>query len=143
MDEAVPDYAYFMPITVVAADIDEIDHVNNEVYLSWMIRSALKNCDAVGYGASRFREIGGVFVVRRHEIDYLRPAKLNERLKMVTWSEPMGGAKATRNYILFRDEDQRVVLRAKTFFAFVNLGTGRPIPIPPEISSAFMSFRNP
>lgn len=136
MDE-IPASAFRMAIDVVPDDIDGMNHVNNVVYLKWMIRAGLAHSDAVGYPISKFREMGGMFVVRRHEIDYLKSALLNDRLTMVTWSQPMSGVKATRDYILTRDSDGAKILTAKTFWVYINIKTGRPISIPATVSEAF------
>ncbi len=63
-------------LEIIAApdEIDELNHVSNIVYLEWVLRVAQAHSDAVGYTWAAYQELGAVFVVSRHEIDYRRPA---------------------------------------------------------------------
>lgn len=132
-----PKNHYRMPIEVTMADIDGLQHVNNVVYLKWMIQAAVAHSESLGFDFEGFKKHGGVFVVRRHEIDYLRPAFLGEKLLMITWSEPMESSRALRIYHLIREADEKKILEAKTFWAFVNPDTGRPTPIPDALRTAY------
>jgi acyl-CoA thioester hydrolase len=134
---ALPKNHFVFPIEVTNSDIDELNHVNNIVYLKWMIQAAIGHSQALGLGFGEFKKFGGVFVVRRHEIDYLRSAVLGDQLNMYTWSEPMESSRALRVYHLVREKDQKKMLEAKTFWAFINPETGRPISIPEELRAIY------
>ena len=125
--DALPKNHFRMPIEVTKDDIDGLNHVNNIVYLKWMIQAAIGHSDALGCTFEEFKRYGGVFVVRRHEIDYLRSAVLGDQLTMYTWSEPMENSRALRVYHLVRESDQKKMLEGKTYWAFINLENGRPI----------------
>lgn len=137
MKAALPKNHFKKAITVAKDDIDGLNHVNNVVYLKWMIDVAIGHCEALGFTFERFRELGGLFVVRRHEIDYIKSALFGDELTMYTWSEPMEGTRALRVYRLIRESDQKVILEGKTFWAFINPKTGKPTPIPAVITDAF------
>lgn len=137
MKAALPKNHFKKAIRVSENDIDELNHVNNVIYLKWMMDVAIGHCEALGFTFDRFRENGGVFVVRRHEIDYIKSALLGDELTMYTWSEPMEATRALRIYRLVRESDQKVVLEGKTFWAFINPNTGRPTAIPQNITEAF------
>ena len=62
-----------LTITAAADDIDELGHVSNLVYLRWVLDAALAHSAAAGWDHAAYRRLGAVFVVRRHEIDYLAP----------------------------------------------------------------------
>ncbi len=126
-----------MPIKVSQNDIDEFKHVNNEVYITWLMQGATKHSDSLGYSLQKFISDGAGFVVRRHEIDYLAPVLLAEELLLETWVSAMEGVKTTREYCIIRTHDQKKVLSAKTFWVYVNLKTGRPTPIPGELIRVF------
>ena len=58
---------YVMAFTADAADIDELGHVNNAVWVRWMERIAVAQWEADAAPEHRDRYI---WVVTRHEIDY-------------------------------------------------------------------------
>lgn len=126
-----------MNIEVQECDLDMNNHVNNEIYLKWMIQVAAAHSQQVGYSFQRYREIQGVFVVRRHEIDYIASARLGEELIIHTYSEPMSSCRALRRYLLVRKSDQKRILEAVTHWTFIDTRTGRPTAIPEEVREAF------
>ena len=122
-------------LTVAAGDIDVLGHVGNQVYLGWLLDAAESHSSAVGLTWARYQELGGVFVVRRHELDYLAPAFEGEQLRVLTWISASARATSTRAYEIWRGD--RCLMRAQTTWAFVSLSTGRPTRIPPEVFAAF------
>jgi DNA adenine methylase len=116
-------------------DIDELGHASNVAYLEWVQGVARAHSEAVGYAHARFRELGGVFVVIRHEIDYLRPAFAGDALELTTWVETFGAASSERCTEIARGDT--VLARVVTTWAFVDVGEGRPLRIPPAIKEAF------
>src|SRR3954471_5836408 len=74
-------------------EMDALGHVNNAVYLHYLEQAAIEHISAVGYPAERLRALGGVFIARRHEIEYLRPASAGDLLQVVTWPEALQGAR--------------------------------------------------
>lgn len=123
------------PLRVEPEAIDELGHASNVAYVGWIQDVARAHSEAVGYDHARYREIGGVFVVLRHEIDYLRPALLDDRLELTTWVERFGAAASTRRTEITRGDEP--LARAVTTWAYVDVATGRPRRIPPAIKAAF------
>ncbi|WP_244500802.1 acyl-CoA thioesterase [Methyloceanibacter marginalis] len=64
-----------------------------------------------------------VFVVRRIEIDYLRPARLDDVLEVVTRCEEIGGASLTLLQEVRRGET--LIVRAKVVVVLVS-SSGKP-----------------
>src|SRR5438874_9894812 len=62
---------YVMRLRVRHYETDALGHVNNAVYLNYLEQAAIEHAAAMGFGQARLAELGGFFVVRRHEIDYL------------------------------------------------------------------------
>ena len=150
--------------TVVTVRFDELDplrHVNNAVYLAWLEQAAIDHAERAGWSEERQREIGGVFIARRHEIDYLLPATQHDVLLVTTWVDSLTGARAVRSFEIARitpecaatipfggrliaDSDftpatrADAVLRARTEWAFVDVVTGRPRRIPPACIADFV-----
>lgn len=122
-------------------DIDSLGHVNNEVYLRWLIEAAVAHSNYVGYPLSKFLEMQSSFVVRRHELEYLLPTFKKDRIRIETWTEPMDGSRASRNYEIYNEENNKLILKGQTLWVFVSLQNGRPIKIPNEIITAFAEFK--
>lgn len=121
----------------VVGDIDELEHVSNQVYLRWILQAALSHSDALGWGTAEYRRLGGVWVVRRHEIDYARATLLGEALEVSTWVDSWKRASCVRKTELARVADAQVVCRAATTWAFVSFAQGRPTKIPEALRAAF------
>jgi acyl-CoA thioester hydrolase len=121
--------------TVSEQHIDVLGHVGNLVFLGWLLAAAEAHSAAVGLTWERYRELGGVFVVRRHEVDYLGSAYLNDSLVVRTWIAHTARATSVRNYEVLRDA--QCLVRATTTWAFVSLATGRPCRIVEPVRAAF------
>ena len=112
--------------------------MNNVAYVRWVQEVAVAHSAAVGFDYAAYRAIGGVFVLRRHEIDYLRSLKLGEAVEAVTWIEGVKGAQCDR-VIEFRSIDSggAVVARSRTLWVFMSFERQRPVRIPHDIRVAF------
>ena len=76
------------PITILPIDIDEQNHVNNISYLKWVQEVAIAHWTSV---ATKEMNEQYMWVVSRHEIDYLKQAFINTKLLAKTWVvEPDG-----------------------------------------------------
>jgi acyl-CoA thioester hydrolase len=135
-----------MEVRAEAADIDDLDHVSNLVYVRWVQQVAEAHSTAVGYDFEAYRRLGAVFVVRRHEIDYLRSAVLNDRVGLRTWVDSWKAASSVRMTSIVRlggpgdapGENETELARARTTWALVSMDSGRPVRIPPEVSDRFV-----
>jgi acyl-CoA thioester hydrolase len=124
-----------MPITAAAADIDELGHVGNLVYVRWILDVATAHSIAGGWDPDRYRELGAVFVVRRHEVDYVAQVREGDVLVGETWVESWRAASCIRRTELRRGE--QIVARGATTWAFISLTSGRPLRIPDELRARF------
>ena len=126
---------FTLPITAGAADIDELGHVSNLVYLRWVLDVAMAHSHSLGYGHAEYRELGAVFVVRRHEIDYLGQVTAGQVLEAQTWVDTWKLASCIRKTELVREG--QVVARAATTWAMISFASGRPTKIPDELRAKF------
>ena len=131
--------AFTLPIDVGEDDIDMLGHASNIAYLRWVQDVAVAHSAAVGLDMEGYSQLGAVFVVRRHEIDYLRPVVRGERLELRTWIDSAAAAKCKRATDIVRigTDPEVVVARAMTTWGFVELTTGRPTRIPDSVRVAF------
>ena len=130
---------YIYTFTVKENDIDFNSHVNNVVYLSWMIEAATKHGSAVGSGYHKCLEFGGTWVAKSHTIEYKKPAFKNDELQMKTWIQDIGKILSTRCYELTRTSDAAVILEGKTEWVFVDSKKMRPMRIPEGVIAGFLN----
>jgi acyl-CoA thioester hydrolase len=126
---------FSIPITATAADIDELGHVSNLVYLRWVLDVAMAHSRSLGWDHPEYRALGAVFVVRRHEIDYVAQVTAGQTLIGETWIDDWRLASCIRKTELSRDG--KVVARAATTWALISFASGRPQRIPDELRTAF------
>jgi acyl-CoA thioester hydrolase len=143
-------------------EADRLGHVNNAAYLNYLEQAAIDHATALGLGWEEMERFGGVFVARRHEIDFLRPAFAGDLLRIVTWLSNPRGAAIERIYLVVREADpdrtfpargrmfaggedvpeDSLVARAKTNWVFAALD-GRPRRIPRELAALFPAESTP
>ncbi|HEY5825988.1 MAG TPA: acyl-CoA thioesterase [Cyclobacteriaceae bacterium] len=125
---------YYHHLLVKSTDIDEMNHVNNVVYVQWVQEAA-----AAHWNAQAPIEVKTKFnwVVMRHEIDYRSPALLNDELTAKTWVDNYDGAKSTRIVQIIRKKDEKLLAEARTTWCLLNASTNRPIRAGDEIKTVF------
>jgi acyl-CoA thioester hydrolase len=131
---------YYYQVKVKETDIDELNHVNNEVYLKWLIEAAATHAQSLGYGLEQFLASGAAFVVRRHELEYLRPAFLGEELIVETWLSTFDQTKSVRETRIKRKKDDQLLLVGKTLWVYIDLKMSRPKEIPATMAESFKQF---
>jgi acyl-CoA thioester hydrolase len=124
-------YIFHLPIKVVPEDIDELNHVNNIVYLRYVQDAA------IGHWKTVPQEIASqiIWVARRHEIDYLKPAFLGEELVVKTWVDNFVGVKSIRHCEVMRGKE--VLARSLTHWIALDAQTFRPKRITEEVVQQF------
>ena len=126
--------SYEIPIRVEPSDIDELDHVNNISYLRWVQEAAIAHWRAA---ADPVDQETLIWVVVRHEIDYKQPAFLKDALLARTWVGAASRRSFQRHTEILRAEDRRLLVRALTFWCPIDVRTGRPTDVRPEVRTRF------
>ena len=125
------------PHVVQADEVDELGRANNEAYLRWMNNAAVAHSTALGWPMEKYFQLGEGWVVRRHEIEYLRPALPGAQLVIRTWVQSFARASSWRCYAVLACPDNALVARGRTLWAWIDFPTGRLRRIPTEVSAAF------
>lgn len=120
-------------------DCDALGHVSNLVYLRWLLEAAEAHSAAVGWPLQRYLEEGRVWVVRSHEITYLRPAQPGDAIELRTWVEGFKAASSPRCTEILRASDGTVLARGRTIWALMDTRSGRPCRIPEQMRADFAS----
>ena len=123
-------------VTAQPEDIDELGHVNNAVWVRWIQDIATAHWYAVAPPAHRDAYI---WVVIRHEIDYLRSVGPSETVTGRTWiPDAPRGARFDR-HMEFTGDDGKPRVKAKTTWAIIDKTSGRPIRVPAEVAEPFLA----
>ncbi|HEX8125100.1 MAG TPA: thioesterase family protein [Allosphingosinicella sp.] len=126
---------YEKSITAGPADADALGHVNNAVWVRWIQDMATEHWRSA---ADPAHVDSYVWVVVRHEIDYLRAVLPGETVTGRTWvGEAPRGARFDR-HVEFTGSDGRPRVRARTTWAILDKSTGRPIRVPAAVAERFL-----
>ena len=123
-----------VPITVREADIDELGHVNNVVYLRWVQEAATAHWRVLASEDERARLL---WVVIRHEIDYKRPAMLGDAVVARTWVGEADGLAFERHTEIVWSADRKLLARARTLWCPIDAKTMRPVEPGEEVRARF------
>lgn len=118
-------------------EADALGHANNEAYLRWMNRAATAHSAALGWPVEAYLQLGQGWVVRRHEIDYVRPALPGDRIVIRTWIQSVEKAVSWRGYEVVTPADGVLRARGRTLWVWINYRTGRPTRLPGHVRTAF------
>ena len=121
--------------TATPADIDELGHVNNAVWVRWIQDMATSHWQAV---AAPEHIAAYYWVVTRHEIDYRGNVGPGESVTGRTWieAEPKGAQFDRR--VDFVGAVGKVIVRANTTWAMIDKVSGRLMRVRAEIAAPFM-----
>ncbi len=120
-------------------DIDELNHVNNVVYVQWIQDAAVQHWNSVAPEAIREKY---VWVIVRHEIDYKHPAKLGDEMLIQTQVLSAGNISSDREVKIFRKHDMRLLVQSKTTWCMIHADTQRPVRITPDVKQLFLTEEN-
>lgn len=121
-------------IQVLPEDIDDLGHVNNVVYVRWAQEVASRHWSRyAGDLAEQY-----LWVVLRHELDYRRPAFLNDTLIGETWISSFHGVKSVRRVNIVRGDD--ILCEVNTTWCLLDRITRRPTRIPQALAVLFSAW---
>ena len=118
--------------SVKSKDIDGLNHVNNVVYLQWVQEVAYLHWNVLA--SSKIKD-NYVWMVLRHEIDYLNQAYLNDIISVYTWIDETKGVKSIRIVHIYCGE--KLLTTSKTTFCLLDKATLRPKRIGEDILILF------
>jgi acyl-CoA thioester hydrolase len=131
---ANPIYAYEF---IVPRDaLDENGHVNNVRFVQWMQEAAVRHYESIG-GIPLTQAVGATWVVRSHNIEYLRPAFAGDRIQVRTWVVNVHRVRSLRRYRFIRLADGKLLVKGETDWVFVDAKTGAPMALPQQIIDIF------
>lgn len=126
--------AFELLIAVTPADIDQLGHVNNVVYLRWVQEIAIAHWKAAATIEQQERLL---WVVLRHEIDYKSPAVLGDTLSVKTWVGTASALKFERHTEFSRTSDGRAIAQARTIWCPIDVKSRRPVAVDGAVRARF------
>jgi acyl-CoA thioester hydrolase len=132
LDGAIRDGRHHMQIRVYYEDTDFSGIVYHANYMRFMERGRTNHLRLMGAEQhALFVEVqaetaGFVFVVRSMQIDFLKPARMDDVLDVVTWPVAVKGASITLAQEVRRDGE--LLVKAQVRVAFIGEGRAQPIP---------------
>jgi len=128
-----PANAFSHRFVVPATDIDDLGHASNVSWVRWVQDAATEHSRSIGLGLDEYRALGVLWVVRRHDIEYLGAAFEAQELVAETWVASMKGATSLRRTRFTRATDGAELCHAATTWVLVSLPQGRPTRVPREL----------
>jgi acyl-CoA thioester hydrolase len=126
-------------------DCDAMGHVNNAVYLTYLEEARFHHWRASGIAKRALNsapasdagvpdDVAGV-IVARVEIDYRRPAKYGDLLRIDIGVAAIGRTSFTYEYEIL-DASNAVIATARTVIVRFDYAAGKPVPISEELKAA-------
>jgi acyl-CoA thioester hydrolase len=132
-----PPGVFSMRRRVTWVDLDMSRQVGDATLLEFTETCGYGVVTAHGWPPARMAAQGFAIILRRHQIENLAPAALDDELEIATWASDVKRVSATRHYAIRRATDGELLTRADTLGVWVDLASGRPIRIPPDFLADF------
>jgi acyl-CoA thioester hydrolase len=132
LDGEIRDGHHHMQIRVYYEDTDFSGIVYHASYLRFMERGRTNHLRLMGaeqhtlFEQAHDETPGFAFVVRSMQIDFLKPARMDDVLDIVTWPVAVKGASITLAQEVRRDD--HLLVKAEVRVAFISEGRAQPIP---------------
>ena len=131
---------FSFPVRVYYEDTDAAGVVYYANYLKFMERARTEWLASLGFPLAAFeREHGVAFVVHRAEIDFLAPARLNDRLDVTVEAVERGASRLAVLQDVRRDTDR--ITQARVTLACVDTARWKPARMPKPLQEALETTR--
>lgn len=124
--------SYQKTIKVTIKHLDELNHVNNAVYVQWVQEIAGEHWQNIT-GEKHTKDY--YWVVFEHHIQYKKQVFLNEELSAKTYVKSPEGLKFPRIVEFYRDTE--LVVSAQTNWILVDGKTHKPMRVPTTFLKLF------
>ncbi|MEO8449223.1 MAG: acyl-CoA thioesterase [Gemmatimonadota bacterium] len=118
--------AFRLRVVVGPEDIDDLGHTNNVSYLRWVQQVAESHWSRLSRRVPASERDRLMWVVRRHEIEYLAQSYPGESLELITWVPSSGPATCDRATLVRRSGDGATLVEALSTYCILDAATGRP-----------------
>jgi acyl-CoA thioester hydrolase len=120
-------------VDVTTEDIDEMGHVNNAVYLTWVQAAVLHHWRRL---ATKEAIAAYLWVALKHEIRYLHPAFLNDHLEIEVILKRLLGSCACYKTLINRNNELLTVV--ESYWCCLDSVTKKPVRLARDIVARFL-----
>lgn len=121
-------------VTIDAADIDFMGHVNNARYLSWVQDAVVDHWRALAPAEAVARHL---WVALKHEITYRRPTFLGDDVVATVLLKQVQGARAFYETVIRRGED--VLAEVQSAWCCIDAESLRPTRLARDVIERFFT----
>jgi acyl-CoA thioester hydrolase len=119
-------------------DLDAFGELRASTYARLLQQAATEASADAGYPDDWYKRAGTLWLVRRTTIEYVRPVRASDRIRVHTWVADFRRVRSQREYELYVAEQDAPVARAHTDWVYAERQHGRPCRIPPDMMESFM-----
>ena len=141
MTNAASAPAVSLPVRVDYEDTDAGGIVYYANYLRYFERARSELVRALGFHQQSMLQEGVGFAVRSAQIEYLKPARLDDLLVVHTRVDTLKRAQICFSQCISRDDERLVDATIRV--ACIDPRSGRPIALPPAMHTRFASLLAP
>jgi acyl-CoA thioester hydrolase len=125
---------FHYPVGIVPGDIDHMGHVNNSVYLKWVQEAVVRYWEKI---APADAVASHLWVALKHEINYRRPAFLEDNVVADVIADRMHGARAFFTTIVRRGGE--VIAEVKSTWCCLDATTRKPARLGADVTGRFIA----
>jgi len=134
---APPAEVFKMRRRVVWQEIDQAQHVNNAVYLSYAEDCRFQLLKHFNWPMQRIMDAGRAILIRKHQIQYVQPALFDDEIEVASYGYAVQRASAMRYYSITRANDGALLAQVNSLDEWVELETGQPAQFPDQFLADF------
>jgi acyl-CoA thioester hydrolase len=124
------------------SEIDLAGHVNNTVYLRWIENAYQRAMEAANWSFQRQWKSHNILIYSGgHEIEYFKPARYGDRIKVVSWVTEMARVRGAWIHEVRHAETDELLARDYAVGLFVDISGDQPKPcrLPQSLVDAVLS----
>ncbi len=118
-------------------EVGAAGEVHPATYLNYLEEMAIQASEALGFDYDWYLSHRWMWLVRKLTLREYAPAGINDELQLTTWISESRRVQANREYALRRASDDKLLLRGRHNWVFVNMETMLPERFPPEFVGKF------
>jgi acyl-CoA thioester hydrolase len=119
-------------------ECDAYENAYYTTYLRYIQEAAIDASASLGFDTAWYLNQGTTWLVRETDIEYVRPLRYGDSVRVKTWVENFRKAVSRRAYQLNVSESGELVARAGTEWVYLDAVRGKLARIPDEFRSRFI-----
>ena len=132
--------SFVIPVRVYYEDTDAAGIVYYASYLKYFERARTEWLRALGFEQRGLAELGIAFAARSIAVEYLKPARLDDALNVVSEIESLGRAQIFFAQRVLRQSDGELLLTSSMRIACIATAGMKPAAMPQDIYETFKAL---